>query len=883
MIDSKKLRHLIANGPAVVYTAEPESMHTRSIGPNILRLLGYTHEEWLSRPGLWNAIVHPEDMREIHAVYSRLFETDALSLEYRIQRKDGIWRWVRDEAVLHRDSRGKPAEIVGFIYDVDDSRRREESLRREATLFEAMFRHHAAVMYLADAVTGRILDANAAALRFYGWDRPTITAMNMTDLCKSGHECHRKTAEAVARGESRVGTSLHGLANGETRDVEVRITPILVGERKVLFAVITDITARAKAEQALRQSEERYRGLFENAIEGIFQSTVEGRLITCNPALARLHGFGTPQEYLEAVSDLGQQMYADSRDRQRFLDLLERDGVVEGFETLLQRRDGQRLWASLNARAVRDGDGRFVSISGMLVDITARKRAEAERMLLVAAVEQTTEGVAIAGEDWALEYANPAFGDILGVSRAPLLGVAFFDLFAFQRGGLPVRDIKHALGGGEEWSGPLKGERGDGTAYQAEAVFSPIRDENGRVGRYVILVRDVTHQERLERRLRRAQKLEAIGTLAGGIAHDFNNILTPIMLNAEVALQILGPEHALANPLGAILDAGCRARQLIRQILTFSRQGGLKPQRINLVTIVKEALKLLRITLPADVAAHLEVRTDPLNVLADSSQLLQIFMNLADNGVHAMREGGGTLTVILDRVHVGAEGLPGGPLLSEGCYACLGVRDTGHGIDVPIQERIFTPFFTTKKPGEGTGMGLSTVHGIVRTMGGGVRVESSLGKGSHFEVLLPLAEGRDAVAPLGGHGMEKAALRAMVVDGEAFTRRTVGMHLRALGFRVMYMADTAKALRVIGRAATPFAVFLAGENLPDIDGREFLAACRAWRPGAALVLLADNAVDAAGEGAADGVLVKPVTAIGLAGAVHQAMAKSAARKRRLQP
>lgn len=887
MIDDKKLRHLMANGPAVVYTADPQTRSITSVSPNVVHLLGFTEEQWLCRPELWGEVVHPEDMLEIRFLHPRLFEKDAQSLEYRMLRKDGAWRWVHDEAVLHRDGQGEPLEVVGFIYDIDDRKGREESLRREAALFEAMFRHHAAVMYLADAQTGRILDANAAALRFYGLDHPTITAMHRSELGCGGPECHSKRAEAPARGENRVGFARHGLANGEERDVEVRITPILVGEREVLFAVITDVTARVQAEQALRASEEGYRGLFENAMEGIFQSTVQGRMVTCNPAMARLLNYASPRECQRDLGDLDRRMYADPRDRRRFLELLTRDGAVEGFEAVLRRSDGQRIWASLNGRAVRDAEGRFVSIDGMMLDITARKRAEAERMLLVAAVEQATEGVAIAGENWAMEYANPAFGDILGVSRAPLLGVLFFDLFSLPR--LPVRDIKNVLGRGEEWTGPLRGERGDGSPYQAEAVLSPIRDENGHVSRYVILVRDVTRQERLERRLRRAQKLEAIGTLAGGIAHDFNNILTPILLNAEMALQSLGPQHSLAKSLEAILDAGGRARQLIRQILTFSRQGGLRTERVELSGLVQEATKLLRATLPADIEAHLKIQAESLPVLADSSQILQIFMNLAANAVHAMREGGGALTVSLDLVRVGAEGLPGGPLLPEGEYACLGVRDTGHGIEAAMQERIFTPFFTTKKPGEGTGMGLSTVHGIARSMGGGVRVESRLGEGSFFAVYLPLAplsEERQAepgpgepgrVAPRPGE-----TGRAMVVDADAFARRSVGMLLHRLGFRVTHMADTAKALRAIGRAGTPFAVLLAGENLRDIEGREFLAACRAWRPGAALVLMADQAVDAAGIGAADGVLVKPVTTAALAATLRKALAKSAARQRRLQ-
>ncbi len=317
-------------------------------------------------------------------------------------------------------------------------------------------------------------------------------------------------------------------------------------------------------------------------------------------------------------------------------------------------------------------------------------------------------------------------------------------------------------------------------------------------------------------------------------------------------------------------------------MLTFSRLGEVRPKRVDLVVIVREALKFMRATLPADVEARVEVQDAPLEVLADSSQLLQIFMNLAENGVHAMRETGGILSVSFSRVQVDARGLPNGPPLAEGEYACLGVSDTGHGIAAPIVERIFTPFFTTKKPGEGTGMGLSTVHGIVRSMGGGVRVESGLGQGSCFEVFLPLAGSRETQLVPGAEGAERFSGRVLLVDGEVFTRRGLGAQLRDMGFRVTAMGSPSMALRAVERASVPYCVILAGEELASIDGRTFLAACRARRAGAALVLLAGKAVDADGEGAADAVLVKPASPAELAAGLRRAMSKSTARQQRLR-
>ncbi|MCX5856094.1 MAG: ATP-binding protein, partial [Deltaproteobacteria bacterium] len=249
---------------------------------------------------------------------------------------------------------------------------------------------------------------------------------------------------------------------------------------------------------------------------------------------------------------------------------------------------------------------------------------------------------------------------------------------------------------------------------------------------------DITDQKRLEAQLHQAQKMEAIGTLAGGIAHDFNNILSAIMGYTDLALGKLDKESPLQRYLGQVYKAGERARDLVKQILTFSRQSEDKLRPLRVSPIVKEVLKLLRACLPSTIQIHQKIQSDPDTVLADPTHIHQILMNLCTNAAHAMREKTGVLSITLLPVDIKPDDVFTPHALAPGTYLKLTVSDTGDGIDHGIMERIFDPFFTTKKPGEGTGLGLSVVYGIVKRCGGTITVKSKVEKGTECHVYLPL-------------------------------------------------------------------------------------------------------------------------------------------------
>jgi PAS domain S-box-containing protein len=627
-----------------------------------------------------------------------------------------------------------------------------------------VFFEHSLSAILVLSREGLVLDVSRVVVEKIGMPLAAIRGRPVGEFVPAGE------ARALVREVNRVfrdGTAIRNagmvvsLGGGEIAVASIFPLPGEDGSVQAVCAMASDIAERRAAEEALRQSEEKYRSIFENSAEGIFQFYPDGRIIECNPAMARILGYASPAELSAEEGDILRRIHVQQEARLEFLRTLAKSGRVFDFEAQIYRRDGRRMWISTNALAVMGPDGKLLRVEGATRDITARKRAEEERMLLVAAVEQAAEGMVIIGRDFKAQYANPAFARIVG-SGLGMAGAAAAEL---QRSVDPflTNSVRGILALGLKWSGRARQTRRDGSQYVAEVLITPIRDETARVCNHVVLVRDVTHEIRLERRLRQAEKLEAIGVLAGGIAHDFNNILTPILLNTEVALSDLDADHPLRRPLTDVVDAAERARDLVKQILAFSRREDTAKNLLILNPLVKETVKIMRGMTPANVTVEADISERGMAIRADPAQVHQVLVNLCLNAAHAMTPGGGELAVALEVVGIDGGGAEGGsalettdPLsglgesvrsvldLTPGRYAALSVRDTGHGMDRTIMERIFEPFFTTKPPGQGTGMGLAAVHGIVKACGGAVTVRSVPGRGSVFVVFFPLAGDAEA-------------------------------------------------------------------------------------------------------------------------------------------
>ncbi len=449
--------------------------------------------------------------------------------------------------------------------------------------------------------------------------------------------------------------------------------------------------------QEVQQAQENYRNIFENAVEGIFQTTIDGRYLSASPSMAHMTGYATPEELINAVTDISTQCYADPKDREMFVRILGEKDTVKGLEVELVRRDGTTLWVSISGRLIRDDQGRPKYIEGFAIDITKRKN--------------------------------------------------------------------------------------------------------------------------LESQLRRAQKMEAIGTLAGGIAHDFKNILGVIIGCTELAIAKAPDTSDTQIYLTKVLEAGKRAGTLVNQILTFSRQGETEIKPIYIGRIVKETLKFIRATLPTTIEIRSEVHPESGPALADPTQVHQVLMNLCTNAAQAMKDRGGILEVGIARVaHPPQETDNDAGLTSQACIE-LSVRDTGPGMTPGTMERIFDPFYTTKPVGEGTGLGLSVVHGIVKKHNGSIVVESEPENGSLFRVYFPEADSAQiSMEEDKAVTITKGAGRILVVDDERLLVETLADMLKELGYTVTATHQSRHALEIFKADPDAFDAVITDLTMPDMTG-----------------------------------------------------------------
>ncbi|BCO08972.1 hypothetical protein GF1_13480 [Desulfolithobacter dissulfuricans] len=482
--------------------------------------------------------------------------------------------------------------------------------------------------------------------------------------------------------------------------------------------------------------------------------------------------------------------------------------------------------------------------------------------------------------------ANHSVSDMFGYSHEEVLQLSINDL---NLGAYPysqqeaVHLVKRAVEQGPqlfEW----KARKKSGECFWTEVALKS--SEVGGQRRVIAVVRDITDRkqaeqdkEKLDIKIRQVQKIEAIGTLAGGIAHDFNNILAAILGYGELALNKLPAGSPLAADIEQVLMAGTRAKELVKQILTFSRQSEHNVEPIQLHPIIKEALKLLRASIPASIEIKQDIDPNCGSVLADPTQIHQVIMNLCTNAYHAMRENGGVLSVSLLPVTIEKNDKKASSLaIAPGDYVKLEVSDTGHGIDQDTLEKIFDPYFTTKSIGEGSGMGLSVVHGIIKSIGGHIMAYSEPGMGATFNIYLPrikyASENREIV---NGESPPRGKEKILFVDDEATIAQMGRQMLESLGYRVKSLTSSQAALEEFQIHPEYYDLVITDMAMPKMTGSELTEKLLAIKQDIPIILCTGfsemmNKDKAKSIGIRE-YLMKPVTMLDLAKAVREVLDK----------
>jgi PAS domain S-box-containing protein len=690
--------------------------------------------------------------------------------------------------------------------------------------------------------TGAIADV-IEALRLGAWDYVLKPMQDMSILL---HSVQKSLERARLMRENR--------RNREHLEEEIsrRTKELKEANEELIRAILV----RNETEKELAKSKRRLDSIVRSVPDIIYRLDPQGRISFVSEAVKN-YGYTAeellgrnileivhPEDREIARFRVNERRTGDRRTRNLEIRLLSKNQVYVPFEVYSKGVSPNPVFL-IEAEGFYDSERpekeTFLGTQGVARDITLRKQTEAELQLLATAVEQVAESIIVVDPKGNIQYVNPAFEQTTGYTREEIIGQSSAILESSGHDNKFSRQIWNTLRCGESWAGRFTNRKKDGTLYQTEATISPILDTSGTIISLVSVQRDISEEIKLETQLRQAQKMEAIGTLAGGIAHDFNNILTAIIGNAQLLQLGIDAKNLARKKLDNILKASHRAKDLVMQILAFSRQTEKERQPVQIHLVVKETLKLLKASLPSTIEIRQNITSvSSANVvMADSTQIQQVLMNLCTNAHHAMRKKGGVLEIALSSLDLDIDGATAYRGLTPGPWIKLSVCDTGHGMDPATLKRIFDPYFTTKKKGVGTGLGLAVVHGIVKSHGGMISVSSKPGRGSTFHVFLPRIDSdlkseteTESLEPLPEGNNELILL----VDDEEMVIDMVRHMIERLGYQVVTTTRPDEALKVFGTQPDAFDLVITDMTMPRMTGDVLARELMRIRPNIPVIL-----------------------------------------------
>ena len=661
----------------------------------------------------------------------------------------------------------------------------------------------------------------------------------------------------------------------------VRLQGEIDGYReKGITARETELSVSDETAQRLlspQKREDRFQSLANNLNIGFYRNTPgpEGHFIEANSAIVRMFGFDSEAEFLNSrVVD----HYQDSNDRNKFNENMKHEGFVLNKELRLKRKDGTFFNGSVSSVAVKDASGKIFFYDGVIMDVTEQKQAKdalvESEVKFRSLFDLSPQAIALVHmESSAIEDVNDKFCKLFKLQRTKIIGKSPVDL------GFYTKTKRNQFTSSLEKTGKLIGfemnfTAGDGSILNT-LMFSRLINIKGE--EYILTIfHDQSEQKRLESQLQQAQKMEAIGALAGGIAHDFNNILSAITGYIELAMLSEGSQNC-DNELKEALKASNRAKDLVKQILAFSRQTDEERMPVRVGLVVEEAVKFLRATIPTTI--DIKTCNDEKSgaVLANTAELHQIVMNLCTNAVHAIEGKEGILQIDVQNTEIDHTQKDDFIGLDLGPYTRVSISDTGAGIHPEALERIFNPYFTTKEKGVGTGLGLAVVHGIVKKYGGAIKVESKPGKGSTFHIYLPRVDQpaprriEQKEIPLGG------SERILFVDDEKMLVDIAQKVLNRLGYDVAARTSPIEALELFKAKPDYFDLVITDQTMPGMTGDLLAKELMRIRPDLPVIICTgySQTIDQkrADDKGIKGFVMKPILINDIADAIRKALNK----------
>ncbi len=716
--------------------------------------------------------------------------------------------------------------VRSYLIDITRRKRNEEQLKTTAARLRAIMQHAPIGIDIVDRET-RIIESNTTYQQITGYSEEELRGKSFKEYTHP--EDVRSSLElfdTLCGEEAQAYETEKRYIRKDGRTVWVRLRASKLNQEQRID-IVEDITERREALERIKQGEARFRRLIESNVVGVIISSVDGGISDANDAFLKMLGY-TRRDLERGLRwrNLSPSEYTALDDAS--VEEIIRTGSFQPYEKEFIRRDGSRVPVIVGG-TLTEGNEAIVFV----LDITERKKTQAELQQLARIVESADVAIISLALDGTILSWNKGAERLLGYSQSEIVGTSEDILLPAGNKSewVSAREAAAQGKGLEEYRTVLTAKNGE--QRPVALTISLVRDSGGKVVGISKIVNDrtqVVKAQQLEEQFRQAQKLESLGRLAGGVAHDFNNLLMVISSWAQMLQDELRPEDKLRKNTQQIIKAAGRAASLTQQMLAFSRKQVLAPQSIDLNVIIDETTRMAKRLIREDIELSF-LPGRPLSAIeADPGQITQVLLNLCVNARDAMPNGG-KLTIQTRDVEVNArEAASIGAAFAPGKYVMIEVKDTGTGISKDVQARIFEPFFTTKPMGQGTGLGLSMVYGVVKQSGGDILVDSEPGRGTSFKLYFPRAEKRMEKKPVELGAMRGLGEVILVVEDEDALREAVCEHLSQNGYIVLHAADGQEALELAQRRAGPIHVLLADVIMPKMSGPELARRLRHWHP-----------------------------------------------------
>ncbi|HND61240.1 MAG TPA: PAS domain S-box protein [Opitutaceae bacterium] len=752
-----------------------------------------------------------------------------------IQLASGEERWLSTSKVPLRDPAGQIYGLLGVFDDITERLQTENALRDSRAQAIAVMNSTGDLIWSVDPERFALVTYNQAFEDYYANERGFRPRAGMTpeDLVPPEYAARWREYYARTLRDGRFTAEYHTLTGQRT--LSVSLSTVRRGAEVTGISVFgRDITPLVAAEAKIRLSERELREAQRAAQAGSWQLEVATGRITWTERLYEVFGLAADSPP-PAFAELERYCTKDSWQMlNQNLQHLLATGDARETELEIVRADGTRRWLLVRGEAGHDADQRIVSVHGMAQDITTLKATAARLRLQSAALEATANAVIITSTAGEIIWVNPAFTRLTGYSADEAVGRNPRFLKSGSQPAGFYAGMWQRITAGQSWSGELVNLRKDGRRVTVESTITPVRGDSGVISHFVAVQQDITERKLLEKQVYETQRLESIGLLASGIAHDLNNIIAPISLSIEL-LHAKYPNEQ--RSLQIVEQCARRGADIVRQVLAFSR--GMDGTRVPLPLsrLVKEMIHLMSETLPRNIELISDLVATEERVRVDPTQIHQVLLNLAVNARDAMPNGGRlgfrltseNLDEAAARLIVGAQ---------PGHYVRLEVSDTGTGIPPEVLPRIFEPFFSTKPRGQGTGLGLSTVHGIVRSHGGFIQVESHVGVGTTFRVYLPVDSQPEAAArSSSSHPFVAGQGRyILVADDEETIRNVTQEVLERRGFVTLLAADGQQAVELFRANRGRIKAALLDRMMPGLSGENVAGMIHQLEPSLPIIL-----------------------------------------------